>query len=1568
MSSQTTRLSAQDFKRAVALQFASRPTLRQVVGRKVLQLLVERHPKLSTVRPLLTDAEPLRLLIPQSGPGNARLSVPLIQVLLQALMDGTALNLEMLYEEAHGLYFVEPYRFEGSDGFEYIELKGITDSINDLLLELPYHVQQAQIDYWSDVSSAGVSRDRWLQQTLKLALLRNLPLQGLGDPQEACIYGLLKGAHEQPGVFTVEVQLAANGQRFLRMLPNLLVVGEWDEREVVLWCAPSSVVRAFDSLDDFASALQDEMASRYAFESMSWNRYELEGDPFSQQAALLLNIMLENLQRLHGARHTDVAEMEALHAALTDPAQWFIEGYVASGDASVAVAPGLIGASAADSFAYQCGLFELALAQAQSKGRAALDDVQDLHSYASARLRSQLLIDHPDDANYFPDDLNLTLTLTRGVPGGAGVGVGDGVVETRSMTLTQFAIGNLSSLQGATLTTIEHRNGQLIMDWLNVDYVRSLVEKVDIGGHYPGYVAQQLDDSATREQRVSCFAREWRCSLLFSALTAKLGGTLSEAGLQCVVDYCGDHVDRDLPGIMLMPLAFSCEPASREPDLVSGMYVLFSTEPATVLLYRPLYSAAALKEFASLEAMMAAIRQPGTLQDSILEWLKPQARRIYDHGGFSEPHLGRPILDTQLLPEPVKPASFFAQFWQFDVDAKLYLANRDLLVELADRQSVSSAESHWALLVQGAWLLFDVVTLLLRGPVASVAWLVQVIKGLESDVAALNQGSDFERSAAVVDLILNLGMAMFHARLPKGDAAPTRRFPDPVVFDGLPPGPGLASAAQEPAMGKQGLPGSLAERPGVQLDFTWRGRQGFNALPTEQRKALQGLRSGVSLNGVEALESGPERGLYRIGENYYTSLVGDTYLVEVSDKGVQVLGADGKKGPWLNYRHGQWRIDAGLRLLGGGPRRRADLLREDNQKEYDALYTQQADFSDERNRVAESFGLSKSEWFNRERHAEKLEAQRDKVPDNPAGRPLKLAFEQKIKLARRDVLRAKYQVMADLKAMIEADLKLDKVLTQLVQPKFARQKLMPAIKLHRSIVRQQVIENLVALYNDTRITINDIDVQELIDNMVARPISKTELEHYDYVRSMLESVVAKQLDLVWISKLLDGLLIETLKDVEIVFKDESGERQNKQVELDGLIEKRRLTFTDLQLELLEHLAELCLNRGAGDDEEALIRYHAQLWSDALKSAGIEHGKLEVIEVPAAQRLELLGGVLDSYKVAQGHAVLLAESGDEVIKTDTLNEYLKVLDTLIDSAQEEMAMAIRESELFDPVQPTTRVYRRRTGKHRVVKTHNGRSVIGEEVQVDGHDVVQQKDPSGTKVLKTFRKQQGVWVEDVEEPVDELQPSDNSHDVGVARSMARKALGQLEPTLELAQRYIGKSEPIGMQSIVEGLVERLKEAGEALESTGIAAEFGAKLSDAIERLENTQHDLLTSYYLTTSHPTATGLRFLFREKQISIRPTTRRKMLSANDYLDIYEVHRLPSRGNAKGTGIWEAHFHYPDATVPARRFAKGHLKIWSQRKIGQKAQMEAVRGNSRELLAVYRGNLVLSEVEGIIPFD
>ncbi|MGH8441088.1 MAG: dermonecrotic toxin domain-containing protein, partial [Pseudomonas sp.] len=383
-----------------------------MAAQKILHLLVEHYPIFATVQPPLTDAEPFRLAVPDDISYQPR--QPLVQVVLQALLDGKALDLGRAHDREPALTWAEPYLLPGSDGHDYLEFKGMTDAINELVQELPYHFQQAQVEYWQAESGSGVSRDIWLQQTLKTAMLRNLPLQGLDSQQQACVHGLLNGRSGGGTVFTVEVQLEADGERVQRMLPNLLLTGEWDERTVVLWCAPSSVVKCFDSLDHFALALKDELAAQYRFGSMSWNRYELEGDVFSQQAALLLDAMLDSVQSLRYSQLTDIAKMEQAYAALCDPSQWFIEGYAYVSDASVGLPPGVLRASASDSFAYQCALFELALAESESKGVAALEGVLDLHSFASQRLRTQLLADHPVDANYFPDDLNLTLTVARG--------------------------------------------------------------------------------------------------------------------------------------------------------------------------------------------------------------------------------------------------------------------------------------------------------------------------------------------------------------------------------------------------------------------------------------------------------------------------------------------------------------------------------------------------------------------------------------------------------------------------------------------------------------------------------------------------------------------------------------------------------------------------------------------------------------------------------------------------------------------------------------------------------------------------------------------------------------------------------------------------------------------------------------------------------------------------------------------------------------------------------------------------------------------------------------------------
>lgn len=1551
-----------DDKHAVAMHFAGRPTLRQVAGQRLMQVLIEHYPLIAASRPELTSAESLYLMIPQVN--GSWCNQRFVDYFLQALLDRRVLDFSLVagldyrlsLELPHRLYAI-PGPFESQDG-DVIRVESLTDALNDLLVLLPEQFGQAQVEYWQATGSAGVSRDRWLQQTMKSAWLANLPLQGLDAEQQSYIHGLLQGGDQSPSVSVVQVRLSQGAAHYDALLPNLLVMGESDARRVFLWCAPSSVIRAFDSLDDLALALRDSFAQGQAFDTFVWKRYELEGDVFAQLSTLMLEALLQPLQQVRYSTLTDVGELEQYFAALSDPSHAFIEGYrVSEPQAITALPPSFRQAKPAQSFACQCALFDLALAQALSDGVAALDGVLDLHAYARQQLREQLLADHPDDANYFPDDLELTLTTARGTPGGAGAGVGGGSVTHRCMNLTEFAIGNLSSLQGAVLSAVRHREGQLIMDWMNPGYVQSLVQQVDIGGRYPGYVAQCLDEPSGRTQRVERFGRDWRCSMLFSALSAALAGTLSEAALQCVVDYCRGIVDQQLPAQMLMPLAFKRSPDASFSDTVAGMYVLFSTQPQCVLLYRPLYGAAAVTEFTRIDTMMAAIAQDGALQASILDWLTPEARRVYGRGGFLEPHLLQPIIDTSVLPSRGRPAAFAAQFWQHDVDAKLYQANRDLLVELADRQSVSSRESRWALLTQGAWLLFDVGSLLLRGPVATVAWLVQGIVGLQGDLAALRGDSAFERSAAVVDLVLNASMAMMHLRLPGASTVVPSMFPASVLEQRSPVQPGSRVQAIIPVQGSVGPPGELSE-VATQLDFSWRGAQGLNVLSAERRNALHALRVGQSLGGLDVIESGDHRGLYAAAGYHYLPLAGDVYMARVSVDGVRIVDRAGQPGPWVSFVDDQWRIDPMLRLRGGMPRSRLKAMKEENEKVLENLRHQETEFALNNNRLGKQLDSHQALLKEKDRQIAALEA----LPE------LDELNQSVLDLTRRLRKKINEKVIYELKAVVENGIAHDRHIARLHDMRIDDEALLTALRAQRSSVRQALIENLTVYYNEMAAMINAEGLDEMSRDIAIRPEHEQEITHYKAFLASLEQVTRWETELADISRVMDKLLTDTLNDTSIVFMDEKGEvRINKNAELKQVIDTRRLSGIDLDFRLLLDLAEISLDRLVDVEERTLEQYLDYLASEALKSAGNAHGDLAGSDLSINERIDVLTGILEAYEEAKGMADYLSSLGGPAIRQDRLQQYKQTLERLRSLAEKDMAEAVEEKELDLPLLGRTPTYAARGGRRRVVKTSRGRSIVGEEVEVDGVAVIQQRDFRTQHVIKTFHKQGEDWVEQASKGDAQDKSPLSPREPRIARQRAQALIDQVDSVISLGRLYVKSDEALGLSTVMEGHIGKLVESQANLPRLTPEDELFDSLSQAVRRLQATQRDLLTGMYLVTSHPTAKSLRFLFEHNEVTVNRAGLRRMLSAKDYLDVYEIRRRMRVGEVQGEGLWEAHFHYPEADSGTRQFSKGHLKLWSQRKLGRKAQLQAA-SSGRDLLAIYRGEVRLSEMEGIIPFE
>lgn len=1534
-----------DFKAVVAQQFADRPTLRQLLSEHLLALLVQKYPVLAGVTPTLVSADPLELLMPDPiKPSWQR--KPLVDVVLQAMLTGAPLSLAPVEGRHFGLALGSAHLFPGaSDSFQYLQLAGLDAELDGLYVTLLEQWCQRQVEFWNAVGSAGVSRDRWLQLVLKMALLRNLPMQGLDSQQQACVLGLLGPIAKRPSVFAITVEMTFEGQRFSEVQASLLVTGEWDEQQVILWCAPSSVIRSFDSLSSFSMALRDDLAGRHRFDEMTWHRQELSGDAFAQQTTLMLESMLGRAQQFARALGLETSEKARLIDAVSDPSQWFIDGYFAASTGQAVLPPGVARAGVATSFAYQDALFALALDQATSQGARALDGIQDLRTYTREQLRQAMLGEHPIDANYHSDDLILELERAEGAPGGAATGAGGGepLVPVGEKSLTDFAIGNLGSLHGALITGIKHRDGQLIMPWLTAAYLRALVQRVDIGGRYPAYVARSLDEQEGRAKRIEHFAREWRQSLLFSALSARLDGKLSEAGLQVVTDYVRGLADTTTS---LMPLAYTEAGRSSRYDVVQGMYVLSCTEPARVILYRPLYGHEALREFSDLEALNTGIRQSPVLRASVLQWMDEAARTHYHSDLSADTRLVHAGIDPGLLPEPARLAR---KFWRIDVDSKLYNANRDWLVAIAEQSTTSTAQSRWEMLEQAAWLLFQTALPLLPGPVAWVAWLTQSAMALSSDVLALIEGRAFEASQAVVDLVLNVGMVLLHRHLPGIEAALPRY--EAALGQRLPGYLRASMVTVVPKQGKVGLPGPVTD---TRLDFSWRGNAGFNWLDPQSRQAIQRLRVTVDLHGLKPSATGEASGLYRVGDRLYAVMAGDSYPVALFDGDVRIIDDKGEPQAWLARRDDTWCVDTAMRLAGSGPKTRRQLMREENQRLVETLKGEDKTLINEMNALDIEFEKHRDFFGRVTADLQELQAKA-----STQGQDL-----QRLQLQKKLQHQARLRVVEDLKVLLHKGIAHDKVVSRLEAMRQTDPRLPEAIRLQRNATREELIARCEIYYNELAKLINDTNLQALSEAMAVLPVSPDEVKHYRDFYTQLEQVIAWEGELVDLSVDFDGLLEDTLRDDSIIFKRGfNGEPADKHAQLKSIIEQRRLTATELAFRRLIDLAEASLDRLAAVDEHVLVEYAEYLAGPELISAGAAHGDLAGGELTLGERIDILTGVLDSYHQAEVMSQYLSSLGGEAIRSARLQEYRQALRALSESAQDALEQAVREQQLAETSAPRPAVYAVRGGKRRVVRTRHGKSVVGEQRQVEGEDVVQQVD-SRMAVLKTFRLQGDNWVEDVV-PADP-QPApviDSSTRVG----LGRKLVGQIESVLRLARQYVNTDEPNGLSTIIDGHIEKLRDVLDNLADDEANSELREQLDAGINRLDSSRQDLLEALYLTTSHPNAESLRYLLARDQVTVVRVPGRTKLKTEDYLDVYEIRRKPRGEGPAGNGLWEAHFHYPAADTPGRQFSKGHIKLWAERKLGRDAQLRAAIERN-ELLPIYRGNVQLAQVEGLIPFD
>ncbi|MFK0034344.1 dermonecrotic toxin domain-containing protein [Pseudomonas monteilii] len=1571
------------FKQLVASRFAKRPTLRGVIGKVGFAVLADRYPWITRNHPQLNSLGAFTLM---HGEGKEPGQVALVDTLLEHFLTGGSLA----FTDTDMLSIVPPAPFrpqeQGADPSTQPEInlsmQKLNEVFDEVLASLPQAFQHAQIGFWaaSDATSA-FSPLHWLAQTLKAALLGGMEQQGLAAPERNTLYGLINGSDQGLVVNGLQVTLDDHPPQ---TLPDLLITGTSGR---VLWCKPCGAVRSHEGLAAFAEALRDELAQRYPFSALRWARQPLDTDPFHYQAMALLNGILDRIGRLQLSALTGVQELEAAFSALSDPSVNFLDLPLSNTAQPLISLPAwLTQADTTGRMLYGGALLELAASHAQAQGKTSFEAIAPLDRYAADLLRKQMRLDHPGKAPHDPDQLLVEISVV--VPLSSS---GPAQLQyLKSMTLTELAVSRLHTDANEVASGLADTHARPLDSWLNLDYVNALISKVDVGGQYPAYVTDQLKDTTLKATRIRCHTTQWRNTLRFAALEARLKGQLRAHTCQAIVDFCRATATQTA-SLTVAPLAFLPAPGATKGDRVHGMFLINIHASQVWALYRPLFAQDTLIEFASLDSLMARIRTDQALQQSLLAWMDDDARVIYQQGGFERPHLhpglsalahllGTESALVDAIVERLKvPVSAWHKPWSEDLDSHLYEARIQALLLLASRQSTSNAQQRWALIVQLAWVVFNTVTPLVRGPAATLAWLVAALATLKDDLPALYQGSPQEQAMAAADLLSNLAMLLMHTSSGQSTSAVATTATPALALEGLATRAPFTSVTVEPPTATDWVAHEQSRDPSHIHVESWRNSQRVGNLPAEARQRLAELRATVSLQGHAAETHGRLRGLYKVGEQLYVKLQDVAYEVHETWGGVQIIGPethqgewqsywggapDGyyivgrerSKGPWLTRWNEEWVLD--LSLAGGMPKTR-EAITAQNRQQFEALQT---------DTQANQAALNKLEPLM-ERNREQLEAFDDKAAAftlafNALPNPDVSTLPEALAQQRTELLRLRNVHMSDIAA---AALYLEKQTTLLhANVDIFRKMLEPRfLKYDRSAATPRRLSNWTETAIDTdmlllRRLLELIDHEKLQEQSMGLrwlPGNEEQKQRHSTFRESTRHSLKVSRRLLKVSERLDSTLPLALSDARVDYPD-------KNAKIERTIKLRPYSSLIVRAQIISDLAYLTLDKTLLTAEAAaeLLPLQVGLSNKDLSASLWNHDGLASTNLPADQQVEVLNNVLRDYRAALGKAQYLQSFTEPALDTQILDEYINEMTGLERMAETELSCALASVERGTLPAPRSMAHRTRPGKQTLIRTSRGRPVLVEQ-DPQGERAVQHN-PATQQPAGTYERREGEWHEVVG---NKAAPS---QDTAQLRRRAQSLLTQKDARIASAARYA--HEPNSLADLLDWQVEDMREVEQQLSTAHDqpSTTLSARLRDAIAAVSTEKQRLLTNAYLGTRHPDSTALRYLHQQKRLQITLTQSRKALrNANDYLDVYQIKDVQAPKNV----LWEAHFHYRSADAAPKTFAKGHLKLWEPRlpgdaRLGKEREAQLEKANTAaERIEIYRGDLRPEQVEGIIPF-
>ncbi|AUZ48901.1 hypothetical protein [Pseudomonas orientalis] len=1401
-----------------------------------------------------------------------------------------------------------------------VRIVEIANTINILARVMSTAYEEQLVNFWSESVGNG---PRWQAASSTLRNVWNVQHVD-GWTEEDC--AMARGLFHTPDRATRHAKDPFQSRAYLLdvdvvrgtktehtdLVFNAVLVGKSQGQTLILSYSLDSGYEKFESLEKLGASLSAQLEGAEAYDRLEWRLYEPDDNYFDHLAFKLIALQLQSTREVTATHGTPAAVVSVPpknieHVTTRGPdLDWY----------QSTLPNWLAGASNMDRTSYSRHLKDLAALHRRNAGQTYQDDIPAIEQYALDRLKIEIEKEHPKEKHLALDKFSVEIR-TQVVWGLFPV---PGQIEVTTLRLGELALQNLIALPFFSDITLRMDSHNSIPSWMTIDYIKTLITRIDVGTAYPTLIRSKLmDDAAESARRKNLYTQHLRIQLPMLALQYKIRkeSGIDERGYHYVLAVLqSESSDRTFGGqaIVMRRLSFTTtRRLTNSHDVVENMYVIGPQriEAGPCLLYRPLFEPV-LMQFPSPANLIYTINHSHTLRDSIVAWLPDSVRDDYTNYVFPG-SLPSPWMVGDLLTNPSKIWTYSDRvilgedILKGDLFTTLFNSNANALIELADRESVSNVESRWATFKKAGWLLFNASMPFLGRFASTGAWIWQIVDQLQAFVEAHEHDDQQAQWSALTDVLLNLGMALaLHAaQRNRPTAAPVRvetKTPGaPAIVKQLP----MPDAHDSPP----GHSGSLYTLGAVKKTSKSLGA----ALDTFKIDKPANLEGPIT-------EEGADQYLYRDGQHYYAPAGERWFRVELEGERTVVIidpNQPNRTGlPLLHNAKGEWFVDTRLRLSGGGLESRTAKSKEHAQEQS--------------NKLREKLTAFEQTKKDSQRELQKAHTEMSQAPSTSAQ-------------AKRQ---AYLEKLSGLSASYE-DARQQLVVLNAFSPVMDYQSralgyLKAQLELNEANIREQLTSFSPQL--------------EKVLNHLETHASSPQASHIEDFKQLSE---------------MNRHMIERLDYAQSRFAQARGLGEAGM----ELILNCKMPYGSDNLKALQvtMARALCLRPQSLGTEADAWQMLVKTTDAADIAVQTLHNTLkQTSESRLDERVQTLGSLVEQFKFVDERLQDIALEFPEQILAEPLAKLRESLRGFASRASAQLAPLHSELEQLRS-KPKAPLWQPRSEKKFIHTRYNG-TLIGEpRVNKVGLEtgLVDILSPLTGKIIATFHeKTPGVWAQRVDPSAS--QPPRPVFTLETSLSRGQKLLDELPAfqTRVTTRSNDTSRTPLGVEYMLGQHAELLAQAAEdidesltKLNATEVtqhpAVAERKKIEDAARALYK-QADVHVAKMIKQQPPTLTGLEWLKNHDLIKIKKAGKRRRLKSitKDYLDEYTVTDKSSKAV-----LWYAQFHYRSAQASLDRFISARLKTPAERELG--SATDDVNGlNAEQQTAFYRSTIGLAQARAL----